>query len=154
MVSVAGVDDANGKPADGSPADGNLNSVNVAGVEVATGHWIGGRRGTSAATLEDISPIDGAVIARIARGGADEAAQAVEAAAEAFPAWAATPPADRARILHAIADGVEKRIDDLAIVETTDNGALIRSHKRGVMPRVAHNFRFFADFLVDDLHHP
>ena len=31
---------------------------------------------------------------------------------------------------------------------------MIRSHKRGVMPRVAHNFRFFADFLVNDLHHP
>jgi 5-carboxymethyl-2-hydroxymuconic-semialdehyde dehydrogenase len=128
--------------------------VSVAGVEVATGHWIGGRRVTSAETFEDISPIDGAVIARMARGGADEAAQAIEAAAEAFAAWAATPPAERARILHAIADGVEKRIDDLAMVETTDNGALIRSHKRGVMPRVAHNFRFFADFVVNDLKHP
>ena len=37
-------------------------------------------------------------------------------------------------------------IEDLAIVETHDNGALLRSHRRGVMPRVAHNFRFFADF--------
>ena len=105
--------------------------VSVAGVEVATGHWIGGQRVGSAATFEDVSPIDGTVIAQIARGGADEAAQAVAAAKAAFPAWAATPPAERARILHAIADGVEKRIDDLAIVETTDNGALIRSHRRG-----------------------
>ncbi len=128
--------------------------VSVAGVEVATGHWIGGRRLASAETFDDVSPIDGAVIAQIARGGVDESAQAVAAAAAAFPAWAATSPAERARILHAIADGVEKRIDDLAMVETTDNGALIRSHKRGVMPRVAHNFRFFADFLVNDLHHP
>jgi aminomuconate-semialdehyde/2-hydroxymuconate-6-semialdehyde dehydrogenase len=128
--------------------------VSVAGVEVATEHWIGGRRVASTETFQDISPIDGTVIAHIARGGADEAAQAVAAARSAFPAWAATAPAERARILHAIADGVEKRIDDLAIVETTDNGALIRSHKRGVMPRVAHNFRFFADYLVNDLHHP
>lgn len=58
------------------------------------------------------------------------------------------PRAERARILHAIADGVEKRIEELAIVETTDNGALLRSHRRGVMPRVAHNFRFFADWLL------
>jgi aminomuconate-semialdehyde/2-hydroxymuconate-6-semialdehyde dehydrogenase len=128
--------------------------VSVAGVEVATGHWIGGHRVSSTETFDDISPIDGTVIAHIARGGVDEAAQAVAAAKSAFPAWAATAPAERARILHAIADGVEKRIDDLAIVETTDNGALIRSHKRGVMPRVAHNFRFFADYLVNDLHHP
>ncbi|MER7182627.1 aldehyde dehydrogenase, partial [Streptomyces hyaluromycini] len=59
-----------------------------------------------------------------------------------------TPRAERARLLHAIADGVEKRIEELAIVETTDNGALLRSHRRGVMPRVAHNFRFFADWLL------
>ena len=39
-------------------------------------------------------------------------------------------------------------------METADNGALLRSHRRGVMPRVAHNFRFFADFLLDGLGHP
>ncbi|MEU2629653.1 aldehyde dehydrogenase family protein, partial [Kitasatospora sp. NPDC007106] len=61
---------------------------------------------------------------------------------------AATPRAERARILHAVADGVEKRLEDLAQVETHDNGALLRSHRRGVMPRVAHNFRFFADRLL------
>ncbi|MEY4229317.1 MAG: hypothetical protein RLZZ362_166, partial [Actinomycetota bacterium] len=69
-------------------------------------------------------------------------------------AWAATPPAERARLMHRVADLVEERIEQLAIVETTDNGALLRSHLRGVMPRVAHNFRFFADYLVNDLHHP
>ena len=128
--------------------------VSVAGVDVATEHWIGGRRVSSAETFDDISPIDGVVIAAVARGGTAEAAQAVAAAKDAFPAWAATPPAERARILHAIADGVDERVDDLALVETTDNGALIRSHRRGVMPRVAHNFRFFADYLVHDLQHP
>src|SRR5690606_23470334 len=73
---------------------------------------------------------------------------AVAAAARAFPAWSRTSREERARILHAIADGVEKRLEELAQVETADNGALIRSHRRGVMPRVAHNFRFFADWLL------
>ena len=45
-------------------------------------------------------------------------------------------------MLHRIADGIEARVKELAIVETTDNGALLRSHRRGVMPRVAHKFRF------------
>ncbi len=36
----------------------------------------------------------------------------------------------------------------------TDNGALLRSHRRSVMPRVAHNFRFFADYLTGELGHP
>ena len=127
--------------------------AHVAGVAVDTRHWIGGRRVSSAQTFTDHSPIDGAALAEIARGGTPEAAAAVAAAAAAFPAWACTAPAERAAILRAIADGIERRLDDLAIVETTDNGALIRSHKRGVMPRVAHNFRFFADFLVNELHH-
>ncbi|MFF4305040.1 aldehyde dehydrogenase [Streptomyces sp. NPDC001601] len=122
--------------------------INVAGVTVDTRHWIGGRRVASAETFTDSSPIDGQPIGEIARGGPAEAEAAVAAARDAFPAWAATPRAERARILHAVADGVEKRIEELAIVETTDNGALLRSHRRGVMPRVAHNFRFFADWLL------
>ncbi|MHB9856286.1 aldehyde dehydrogenase [Streptomyces krungchingensis] len=122
--------------------------ITVAGVSVDTRHWIGGERVASAGTFTDVSPIDGSVIGEIARGTATEAAAAVAAAKAAFPAWAATSRAERARLLHAVADGVEKRIEELAIVETTDNGALLRSHRRGVMPRVAHNFRFFADWLL------
>jgi aminomuconate-semialdehyde/2-hydroxymuconate-6-semialdehyde dehydrogenase len=120
----------------------------IAGVPVDTRHWIGGERVASTETFTDISPVDGSVLGEIARGTAMEAAAAVAAAKAAFPGWAATSRAERARILHAIADGVQKRLEDLAIVETCDNGALLRSHRRGVMPRVAHNFRFFADWLL------
>ncbi|MBK3565359.1 MULTISPECIES: aldehyde dehydrogenase [unclassified Streptomyces] len=120
----------------------------VAGVPVDTRHFIGGRRVASPDTFDDVSPIDGQLLGSIARGGPAEAGAAIAAAREAFPAWAATPRAERARILHAVADGVEKRIEELSAVETHDNGALLRSHRRGVMPRVAHNFRFFADWLL------
>ncbi|WP_412517938.1 aldehyde dehydrogenase [Actinomadura madurae] len=120
----------------------------VAGVTVDTGHWIGGERVGSAVAFTDVSPIDERPLAEVARGGAAEADAAVAAAARAFPGWARTSRKDRARILHAIADGVDKRAEELAQVETADNGALIRSHRRGVMPRVAHNFRFFADRLL------
>ncbi|MGW7414043.1 aldehyde dehydrogenase [Streptomyces sp. NPDC054863] len=125
----------------------------VAGTPVDTRHWINGRRvaSESAETFPDLSPIDGVELARISRGGKPEADAAVAAAGAAFPAWAATSPADRARILHAIADGVEKNLEALSQVETRDNGALLRSHRRGVMPRVAHNFRFFADWLTGEL---
>ncbi|MFI6735246.1 aldehyde dehydrogenase [Nonomuraea sp. NPDC050451] len=124
----------------------------VAGIAVDTRHWIGGARVASATTFTDESPIDGRVLAEIARGGQVEADAAVAAAREAFPGWAATPRQERAALLRAVAEGVEKRLEDLAIIETTDNGALLRSHRRGVMPRVAHNFRFFADWL-DGLGH-
>ncbi|MFF5363797.1 aldehyde dehydrogenase [Streptomyces scabiei] len=123
-------------------------TITVAGVAVDARHWIGGERVASTQTFADVSPIDGSTIGEISRGTAMEAAAAVAAAKAAFPAWAATSRAERARILHAIADGVEKRLEELAVVETIDNGALLRSHRRGVMPRVAHNFRFFADWLM------
>jgi len=130
-----------------------MNTHTVAGVEVSGDHWIGGRRVSSAETFDDVSPIDEQVIATIAKGGPAEADAAVAAARLAFPAWSATPPAERARLMHRIADLVEEQLEQLARVETADNGALLRSHLRGVMPRVAHNFRFFADYLVNDLHH-
>ena len=117
---------------------------NVAGVDVDTRHWIGGRRVASARTFTDVSPIDEQPIAEIARSGEAEVAAAVAAARAAFPGWAAASPADRAGLLRAIAAGIEDRAEELAQVETRDNGALLRSHRRGVMPRAAHNFRFFA----------
>jgi aminomuconate-semialdehyde/2-hydroxymuconate-6-semialdehyde dehydrogenase len=120
----------------------------VAGVTVDTRHWIGGRRVASAATFTDVSPIDEQPLAEIARGGSAEVAAAVSAASQAFGAWARTPPAERAAILHAIADGIERHCGELAQVETQDNGSLLRSHRRSVMPRAAQNFRFFADWLA------
>jgi len=121
----------------------------VEGVEVATDHWIGGERVASTERFDDVSPIDEEVIAGVARGGATEARAAVAAARDAFEGWGPTAPKERAEILHRIADGVEARVPELAAVETRDNGSLLRSHLRSVMPRVARNFRFFADRLLE-----
>jgi len=119
----------------------------VEGVEVSTLHWIGGERVPSGDAFADVSPIDETVIAEVARGGRADAARAVAAARAAFPGWAATPPETRARLLRAVADRVDAEVERLAAVETRDNGSLLRSHRRSVMPRVAQNFRFFAGWL-------
>jgi acyl-CoA reductase-like NAD-dependent aldehyde dehydrogenase len=129
-----------------------VSTATVAGVEVDTRHWIGGRRVASRQTFEDVSPIDGGVVAEVARGTGIEVEAAVDAARAGFSIWSGTSPQERGAVLHRIADGVEKRIEELAQVETRDNGSLLRSHRRGVMPRVAMNFRFFADHLLT-LHH-
>ncbi|QEX16457.1 5-carboxymethyl-2-hydroxymuconate semialdehyde dehydrogenase [Hypericibacter terrae] len=123
-------------------------SARVEGVEVDTRHWIGGRRVDSADRFESISPIDETPIAALARAGAAEVDQAVTAAGQAFKTWSRTSREERARLLHRIADIVEAKVESLAVVETRDNGSLLRSHRRGVMPRVAMNFRFFADWLL------
>lgn len=126
----------------------------VEGVQVDLRHWIGGERVASDRTFADISPIDEAELAQVAAGGAAEVDAAVAAARAAFPAWAALDVAERAAVLRRVADGIEARVEDLARVETRDNGSLIRSHRRGVMPRVAMNFRAFADFAEKQLGHP
>ena len=125
----------------------------VEDVEISTDHWIGGERVGSADTLADVSPLEERTIAQIARGGSAEADAAVAAARDGFATWGATPPAERAAVLHAIGDGVEMRVEELAAVETRDNGSLLRSMRTSVMPRVAHNFHFFADELLR-LGHP
>jgi aminomuconate-semialdehyde/2-hydroxymuconate-6-semialdehyde dehydrogenase len=102
----------------------------------------------SSATFQDVSPIDERPIAEVARGGRDEVDAAVAAAKKGFAVWGAMPPLARAEILHEIADGIEARVPQLAAVETGDNGSLLRSMERSVMPRVARNFRFFADQLI------
>ena len=128
--------------------------LEVADVTVDPRHWIGGERVASADTFEDLSPIDGTVLGQVVRGGQAEADAAVAAAQDAFPAWARMGARARGEILHRVADLVEQRLEDFAQLETRDNGSLLRSHRRGVMPRVAMNIRFFAEYAVNDLKHP
>jgi 5-carboxymethyl-2-hydroxymuconic-semialdehyde dehydrogenase len=121
----------------------------VEGVEVSTDHLIGGVRVGSQTRFRDISPIDEQVIAEVARGDAGTVDQAVGAATQAAGEWGRTPPKDRAAVLHRIAAGIEARVEELSVVETRDNGSLLRSHRNSVMPRVARNFRSFADKVLE-----
>jgi 5-carboxymethyl-2-hydroxymuconic-semialdehyde dehydrogenase len=121
----------------------------VEDVEVSTEHWIGGERVASASTFQDVSPIDESVLAEVSRGGTSEVDRAVWAARAATDTWGRTSAMERAAVLHRIADLVEELVEPLAAVETRDNGSLLRSHRNSVMPRVARNFRFFADQLTE-----
>ena len=100
---------------------------------------------SSGETFESISPIDNTPIATVARGGPDDVDRAVSAARAAFPAWAGMDPAARRRILYRVADGIEARLDELAVWEVRDMGKPISAARTKDMPRSAHNFRFFAE---------
>jgi aminomuconate-semialdehyde/2-hydroxymuconate-6-semialdehyde dehydrogenase len=118
-------------------------------VEVSTDHLIGGARVGSSERFDDVSPIDEQVIAEVARADVGTVDAAVAAAAQAAVEWGRTPAKDRAAVLHRIADGIDANIEELSVVETRDNGSLIRSHRNSVMPRVARNFRSFADKVLE-----
>lgn len=130
-----------------------MSTISVAGVDIDTRHFIGGQRVASSDTYTNSSPIDGTFLGEISRGGQSDVDAAVAAARAAFPAWAQLGPVKRGALLNKLADLVEANIEALANIETLDNGALLRSHLRGVMPRVAMNIRFFADYAINDLHH-
>ncbi|WP_281640098.1 aldehyde dehydrogenase [Aurantimicrobium minutum] len=130
-----------------------MSTISVAGAEIDTRHYIGGQRVSSAQTYTNTSPIDGTFLGEISRGGQEEVDAAVAAARAAFPAWAKLGPQGRGVLLHKLADLIEENNETLSQLETMDNGSLLRSHRRGVMPRVAMNIRFFADWALNDLHH-
>jgi betaine-aldehyde dehydrogenase/5-carboxymethyl-2-hydroxymuconic-semialdehyde dehydrogenase len=122
--------------------------VEVAGVQVSTEHFIGGERVASEATFADLSPIDAAPIAEVARGGDREAELAVSAAAGAFPAWAALGADGRAGYLHRLADLIDANVERLAAVECVDMAMLLRSLRARVISRGARNFRAYADLAA------
>ena len=117
-------------------------------VAVATGHHIGGRRVDGQECFTDISPVDGSVLAEVARGGPAEVDLAVRAAAEAFPAWAELGPEGRAPYLHRLADLIDGDVDRLAEVECLDAGILLRSLRARGIARGARNYRMYADLAV------
>ena len=125
-----------------------MTRVDVAGHSVSTEHYIGGRRVGSARTFEDRSPIDGALLAEVSRGDAATADQALAAAAEAFPAWAALGPEGRAAYLHRLAELIDANVERIAEVECLDMAMLERSLKARVISRGARNFRAYADLSV------
>jgi acyl-CoA reductase-like NAD-dependent aldehyde dehydrogenase len=123
--------------------------VDVAGVEVSTEHYIGGRRVGSPTTFEDRSPLDWSwKLADIARGDADTASSAVEAAVDAFPAWAALGPEGRSEHLHRLADAIDAHSHAIAEVECVDMGMLRESLRARVVARGAANLRNYAGLAV------
>ncbi|MGJ5133138.1 5-carboxymethyl-2-hydroxymuconate semialdehyde dehydrogenase [Bradyrhizobium oligotrophicum] len=110
------------------------------------GHFIDGKvvPAISGATFETKSPIDGAVLAKVARGNAEDIDRAATSAALAFRSWRDMAPAMRRKLLHRVADAIEDHADDIAVLECIDTGQAYRFMAKAAI-RAAENFRFFAD---------
>jgi 5-carboxymethyl-2-hydroxymuconic-semialdehyde dehydrogenase len=110
------------------------------------GHIIDGQivPSVSGEVFETTSPIDGAVLAQVARGDAADIDLAAKAAQRAFRAWRDMPAAMRKKLLHRVADAIEDRADDIAVLECIDTGQAHRFMAKAAV-RGAENFRFFAD---------
>jgi aminomuconate-semialdehyde/2-hydroxymuconate-6-semialdehyde dehydrogenase len=102
----------------------------------------------SATYLDDIEPATGDVIAHIPDSDSRDVDAAVNAAREVFPAWSRTPAAERSNLLMGVADLIESNLDELAEIESRDNGKTVALAKRLDIPRAVSNFRFFATAIL------
>jgi malonate-semialdehyde dehydrogenase (acetylating)/methylmalonate-semialdehyde dehydrogenase len=97
-------------------------------------HYIGGQKleGTSGRFGDVFNPATGEVTARVPFASADDVRTAIRAAANAFPDWAATPPAQRAQILFRFRDVVRQRLNELAELLSSEHGKTLADAKGSV----------------------
>jgi aldehyde dehydrogenase (NAD+) len=114
------------------------------------GKW---RNSASGKTFQTINPATEELIADIAEGDAADIDLAVKAARKAFDSgpWRKTDARDRGRMMNKLADLIELHIDELAELETLDNGKPIAESRNADLPLVVDCFRYYAGW-ADKIH--
>ena len=105
------------------------------------GSWSPARSGRTYEKRNPARPSE--IVGEFPASGEEDVNDAVEAAANAFPAWSALPAAGRAAVLMGAADAVEARVEDMAADMTREMGKPLRE-ARMESARAAAIFRFFA----------
>ena len=105
------------------------------------GDWVKPLKGNYA---EDLAPATGLPIAEYARSTVDDIDLAVSAAQAAFPGWAATSTTDRAAVLVAVADHLAAHLEQIAVLESWENGKPVRETLAADIPLAIDHFRYFA----------
>jgi vanillin dehydrogenase len=83
------------------------------------GEWV---EASGGGTFERSDPLTGDAVTLAAAAGRDDVDRAIQAAADAFPAWASTPPGERRRLLNAAADQLMEAAPGIAGVMTEEVG--------------------------------
>jgi succinate-semialdehyde dehydrogenase/glutarate-semialdehyde dehydrogenase len=119
---------------------------------VPTDLWIGGKwkKASDGARFDIIDPATEKVIASVASATVDDAKAAVDAAQEAFPAWAAKKPRERAEILRKAYEVIMRDAERFAKLITLENGKAL-SDSRGEIAYAAEFFRWYAEEAVRNI---
>ena len=113
-------------------------------------HFINGEftAGTSGRVFDNISPVTGERIGIVHEGLKPEIDAAVAAARAALHGpWGYLNMADRAALLHGVADEINRRFDDFLEAEVLDTGKPASLARHVDIPRGAANFKIFADLV-------
>jgi succinate-semialdehyde dehydrogenase / glutarate-semialdehyde dehydrogenase len=119
----------------------------ITGIKVPTGLFIGGEWTTNGRTIPVIDPATEDTLVEIADGTPEDALAAVAAAHEALPAWAATPPRERAECLRRAWALMIERSEAIARLMVLENGKALRD-ARGEVIYAAEFFRWYAEEAV------
>jgi phenylacetaldehyde dehydrogenase len=111
------------------------------------GKWVEARSGKSFAVY---NPANGQEIAQVAEGDASDIDAAVAAARAAFDKgpWTRMAPAARARLIWKLGDLIEAHADELAVIETLDNGKPLRFAKMVDVASSAEKLRYYAGWAT------
>lgn len=117
--------------------------------------WIGNawEDAASGETFPTVNPATGEVFAQVARARSDDVDRAVASSLDAFrsPEWKDMDAHVRGSLLWKLGDLVEAHADELAELETRDNGKPYFESRKIDMPMVARNLRYFAG-MADKIH--
>ncbi|SDR48577.1 aminomuconate-semialdehyde/2-hydroxymuconate-6-semialdehyde dehydrogenase [Paraburkholderia fungorum] len=112
-------------------------------------NYVDGQFVESARRFPNVSPVNGAVIGTVCEADASLVDRAVSAARAAMHGpWGNTSATERAKVLHAIADGIEKRFDAFVAAEVADTGRPEHQARALDIRRGVQNFRTFADLAA------
>jgi phenylacetaldehyde dehydrogenase len=111
------------------------------------GRWVAAAGG---ATFASHDPATGSHLAEIAQGTAQDVDAAVAAARKALsaPEWKGMTPSARGKLLWRIAELIDAHVDELAELETLDQGKTLRTGRFGEIPASAEQFRYYAGFAT------
>ena len=114
------------------------------------GQWVDAASGKTFAT---VNPATEEVIAEIAEGDAADIDKAVKAARAAFETgpWHSIDARERGRLLYKLADLIEENLDELAALETLDNGKTITDSREVDLPLALDCLRYYAGW-ADKIH--
>lgn len=111
-------------------------------------HLIAGKTVAGRDYFETVNPATQEVLAEVAAGGEAEVHAAVAAAKAAFPAWAALPATERAKLVRKLGELIAKHVPEIARTETDDTGQVIAQTGKQLVPRAADNFHYFAEMCT------
>lgn len=97
--------------------------------------------------FDNISPVDGSVIAQVPRSQAKDIDFAVTEAWKAADAWGKTSATERSNLLMKIAARIEEHAEKLAVIETWENGKAVREPLTTDLPLTVDHFRYFAGVI-------